>query len=106
MLCFVWGVLLGTCLCFAHAKDSSRSERPSVPRALRKVNLVSTDFQSASKIKEEFDNFLSDLDTGSSGGKKSRAEESAPANVDDARKAVEATVGKFQALLAGNAAGA
>ena len=60
------------CLCFAHAKDSSRSDRPSVPRALRKVNLVSTDFQSASKIKEEFDNFLSDLDTGSSGGKKSR----------------------------------
>ena len=40
------------------------------------------------------------------GGKKPRAEESAPANVDDARKAVEGAVGKFQALLAGNAAGA
>ena len=61
------------CLCLAHFKESSRGQdKPNCPRALRKVKLVISDFESAPKIREEFESFLSALDAqkGRSGGGK------------------------------------
>ena len=60
------------CMCYAYSRESaSRSGKP--PRALNGVKYVVCDYASQSKMRSEFDSFLSDLDSnkGRSEGKKS-----------------------------------
>ena len=60
------------CMCYAYSRESaSRSGKP--PRALNGVKYVVCDYASQSKMRSEFDSFLSDLDSNKSRseGKKS-----------------------------------
>eukprot|EP00944_MAST-04C_sp_MAST-4C-sp1_P011808 g11808.t1 len=60
------------CMCYAYSRESA-SRSGKRPRALNGVKYVVCDYASQSKMRSEFDSFLSDLDSnkGRSEGKKS-----------------------------------
>ena len=59
------GLAADQCLCFAYSREA-KSRSGKAPRSLRGVRYVTCDYGSQSKMKQEFDSFLQDLDSNKS----------------------------------------